>query len=222
MKAMHFAAMAVALLAGCGNWHTTSHTCVGRGCGTTWNGGGGLPPSSYTTFVIDAGAAIELPQATLGITTNGQGGWVLAWQGDRYPRHFTGSISCPAMCSVSYARFDGAYPGDSAQVVGGNQIVFEGVTNAAVPQNLLFQMSHQPVTFDLFIENQPAIGSVVFASEDVLSTTDTMPFSLVSDNVAYTGKTDKAPSFVAKPPKGDAEHVITVAAPPLNETKLDK
>jgi hypothetical protein len=222
MKALHFAAMALALLTGCGNWTTSSHTCVGRSCGSTWNGGGGLPTTAYTTFVIDSGAAIELPQATLGITTNGQGGWVLAWQGDRYQRQFNGTITCPTMCSISYARFDGAYPGDSAQITGSNQIAFQGVTSAAVPQNLLFQMSHQPVTFDLYIDGHPAIGTVVFASQGVLSTTDTMPFSLVSDNEAYVGKTEKAPSFVAKPPKDDTERSITVAAPPLDEKKQDK
>ncbi|HND12262.1 MAG TPA: hypothetical protein PLY80_17605, partial [Pseudomonadota bacterium] len=83
MKALHFAAMAFALLAGCGPWSTSSHTCVGHSCGSTWSGGGGLPTTQYSTFIIDAGAAIQLPQTTLGITTNGTGDWVLAWQGER-------------------------------------------------------------------------------------------------------------------------------------------
>ena len=68
MKVQLFATMAFALLAGCGPW--SSSTCVGRQCGRNWTGGGGLPPSQYESYVIDAGAAIELPQATLGNTTH--------------------------------------------------------------------------------------------------------------------------------------------------------
>lgn len=222
MKALHFAAMAFALLAGCGPWSTSSHTCVGHSCGSTWSGGGGLPTTQYSTFIIDAGAAIQLPQTTLGITTNGTGDWVLAWQGDTYAHQFHGSITCPTSCQIAYARFDNAYPGDSAQITGTNQIVFQGVTNAAVPQNLLFRMTQQPVTFDLYIDNQPAIGEAVFASQGALSTTDTMPFSLVSSNVAYEGKTDRAPSFVSKPPQDGVERVTTVAAPPASSQSVDK
>ena len=220
MKVQLFATMAFALLAGCGPW--SSSTCVGRQCGRNWTGGGGLPPSQYESYVIDAGAAIELPQATLGITTNGQGDWVLAWQGDAYQRQFEGSITCPASCQISYARFDGSFAGGSAQITGTNQIAFDGVTSAAVPQNLLFRMSQQPVTFDLYIDGQPAIGATVFASYGVLSTTDSMPFSLVSSNVAYSGKTDKAPAFAPKLPKDGVERVITVAAPPVSSKSEDK
>ena len=162
------------------------------------------------------------PKTLLGITTNGTGDWVLAWQGDTYAHQFHGSITCPTSCQIAYARFDNAYPGDSAQITGTNQIVFQGVTNAAIPQNLLFRMTQQPVTFDLYIDNQPAIGEAVFASQGALSTTDTMPFSLVSSNVAYEGKTDRAPSFVSKPPQDGVERVTTVAAPPASSQSVDK
>ena len=91
-----------------------------------------------------------------------------------------------------------------------------------MPQNLLFRMSQQPVTFDLYIDGQPAIGATVFASYGVLSTTDSMPFSLVSSNVAYSGKTDKAPAFAPKLPKDGVERVITVAAPPVSSKSEDK
>ena len=223
MKIQQLAAMAFALLAGCGPWSTSSHQCTGAyGCGGVWTGGGGLPTTQYSTFIVDAGAAIQLPQATLGITTNGSGDWVLAWQGDRYARQFEGSITCPAGCQIAYARFDNAYPGDSAQVTAQNQIVFNGVTNAAVPQNLLFRMTAQPVTFDLYIDGQPAIGSTVFASYGALSTTDTMPFSLVSSNAAYSGKTEKAPAHAPKVPEDGVERVTTVAAPQGDSQQADK
>ncbi|HND13117.1 MAG TPA: hypothetical protein PLY80_21905, partial [Pseudomonadota bacterium] len=75
---------------------------------------------------------------------------------------------------------------------------------------------------DLYIDTQPAIGEAVFASQGALSTTDTMPFSLVSSNVAYEGKTDRAPSFVAKPPQDGVERVTTVAAPPASSQSVDK
>ncbi len=223
MKIQSLAAMAFALLAGCGPWSSGPRQCTGSyGCGNTWSGGGGLPTTQYSTFVIDAGAAIQLPQSTLGITTNGQGDWVLAWQGDRYAHQFEGSITCPAGCQIAYARFDNAYPGDSAQITAQNQIAFNGVTNAAVPQNLLFRLTAQPVTFDLYIDGQPAIGATVFASEGALSTTDSMPFSLVSSNVAFSGKTDKAPAHVPKLPEDGVERVITVAAPPVSSQSVDK
>jgi len=222
MKIQSLAAMAFALLAGCGPWSSTRHQCTGYNCGSTWTGGGGLPTTQYSTFVIDAGAAIQLPQRTLGITTNGQGDWVLAWQGDAFAHQFEGAITCAPGCQIAYARFDNAYPGDSATITAQDQIIFNGVTNAAVPQNLLFRMTHEPVTFDLHIDGQPAIGEVVYASQGVLSTTDSMPFSLVSSNLAYSDKIDKAPEFVSKPPKDGVERVITVSAPPVSSTSVDK
>ena len=224
MKAFHFAAMAFALLAGCGPWSTSPPaTCDAYSCPSTWTDTSGVTP--YADFLIDAGAAIELPQTTLGITTNGQGDWVLAWQGDRFAHQFHGTVYCSATCQIAYARFDGAYPGDSAQITAPNRIDFQGVTNAAVPQNLLIRMvPAQGVSFDLYIDNKPAIYDVVFPSNGYLATTDAMPFTLWPSTLPRPrdSKMDKAPSFVAKPPKDGVERVITVAAPPANSQSADK
>ena len=95
-----------------------------------------------------------------------------------------------------------------------NQLQFTGYTDAIAPQNLVFSATGQPMTFDLYIENTPAIGRVVFPSQGYLATTDTMPFSLISSNAAFGKKTERAPQFVPKPPEdGQAEHIITVRAP---------
>jgi hypothetical protein len=207
MRNLMFAALA--LLAGCGGSYRDPYY---RPTSTPYQGTPGPLPVG-TTFIIDANAAIELPQTTLGITTNGRA-WILAWQGDAYPHQFQGSITCPVGCQFEYARFDNAYPGDSAQLTALNQIAFQGVSNAAVPQSLLFSANAQPITFDLYIDGQPAIADVVFPSEGRLATTDVMPFSLQSDNAAFSGTVKRAPEFVAKPPKdGQAESIVTISPP---------
>ena len=78
------------------------------------------------------------------------------------------------------------------------------------------------VSFDLYIDNQPAIGDVVFPSNGYLATTDKMPFTLWPSTLPRDTKTDKAPSFVAKPPKDGVERVITVAAPQGDSQQADK
>jgi hypothetical protein len=216
MKTLVLSALALSLVgvAGCGG---SRHRCNGYNyqCPGTYTPTPGQPPvSDPNTFLIDAGAAIELPQATLGITTNGRD-WVLAWQGDAYPRQFHGAITCAVGCVITGARYDNPGPGDTAVVTAQNQLQFTGYTDAIAPQNLVFSATGQPMTFDLYIENTPAVGRVVFPSQGYLATTDAMPFSLISSNATgFAKKIDRAPQFVPKPPEdGQAEHIITVSAP---------
>lgn len=202
----------LAAISGCGR----SSRCGGYGyqCSAPITPPPGQP--AYTdpnTFLIDANAAIELPQATLGITTNGRD-WVLAWQGDAYPRRFEGAITCAVGCVITGARFDNPGFGDSVALTAQNQLQFDGYTDAIAPQNLVFSATAQPMQFDLYIEGTPAVGRVVFPSQGYLATTDVMPFSLVTSNVGFNKKIERAPEFVPRPPeKGQAEHIITVRAP---------
>lgn len=219
MRTLVLSALALSLVgvSGCGRHRCDGYTYQ---CPTTYTPTPGQPPlSDPNTFVIVPGAAIELPQATLGITTNGRD-WVLAWQGDAYPRQFHGAITCAVGCVITGARYDNPGPGDTAVLTAQNQLQFTGYTDAIAPQNLVFSATAQPMQFDLYIENTPAVGRVVFPSVDdynrgYLATSDVMPFSLISSNAtAFSKKIDKAPQFVPKPPEdGQAEHIITVRAP---------
>ena len=166
-----------------------------------------------TAFVIDAGAGGVADPDTYGITTDGNV-WRLTWLGDSYPHRFRGTIVCPAGCQFSYARFDNAYPGDTV-VIDGDQVTFDAVTDAAVPQTLDLAAPLQPLTYDLYIDNQPAIGAVVFQSQDVRSTTDVMPFALYSDNAGFSvgHKTSLAPQFISQLPKDAAGRTVMVAPP---------
>ena len=74
------------------------------------------------------------------------------------------------------------YPAEPAVVVQGDQVTFDAVTDAATPQTLDLASPLQPLTYDLYIDGQPAIGAVVFQSNGIRSTTDTMPFALYSSN----------------------------------------
>ena len=154
---------------------------------------------------VDAGVGVVADPNTFGITTDGNV-WRLTWLGDRYPHKFQGTITCPAGCQFGYARFENAYPGDTV-TVDRDQISFDAVTDAAVPQTLDLQAPLQPLTYDLFIDGQEAIGAVVFQSYGVRSTTDVMPFALYSSNsgLKAEAKTKLAPQFISLLPKDSTE-----------------
>lgn len=188
------------LLAGCGNYH--SRTVV-----TTYPQPTPQPDPynpGVDAFVADVNAGVVADPDTFAITTDGNT-WRLAWLGDAYERNFRGTISCPAGCQFTYARFANAYPGDTVTINGG-VVTFDAVTNAAVPQYLDLSAPLQPLTYDLQIDGQDAIGAVVFQSYGVRSTTDVMPFSLYSSNaVRSTDKTTAAPQFISLMPKNSTE-----------------
>lgn len=195
------------LLAGCGNYH--SRTVV-----QSYPPGnpGTVPNPGPSAFVVDAGSGVYTDPDTFGITTDGVV-WRLAWLGDQYPRSFKGTITCASGCPVTYARFANAYPGDSV-VINGNQVTFDAVTDAAVPQYLDLSFPDQPIVYDLFIDGQEAIGAVIFQSYGVRSTTDEMPFTLYSSNAGFKAedKTKLAPQFISQLPKGSDK--ATMVLPP--------
>ena len=129
-------------------------------------------------FVVDDGVGVVADPNTYAITTSGNT-WRLAWLGDANQHNFQGTITCPVGGQFTNARFDNAYPGDTV-TASGVQVSFDAVTDAATPQVLDLTATEQPLTYDLYIDGQPAIGAVVFVSAGVDSTTDTMPFSLYS------------------------------------------
>ncbi len=168
------------------------------------------PPIDYPTqypdaFLVDANVGVVADPNTYGITTDGNV-WRLTWLGDRFPHKFQGTVRCPAGCQFGYARFQNAYPGDTV-TVDRDQISFDAVTDAAVPQTLDLQAPLQPLEYYLLIDGQEAIGSVVFQSYGVRSTTDVMPFSLYSSNAGLKAdqKTKLAPQFISQLPKGSTE-----------------
>ena len=204
---------ALALLAGCG-YHSSPHGSYGYPNPPVQT----YPnePAGLTAFVVDANVGVVADPNTYGITTDGNV-WRMTWLGDAYNHSFQGTIVCPAGCQFGYARFVNAYPGDTVSVRG-DTVTFDAVTNNAVPQTLDLQASLQPLTYDLYIDGQPAIGAVVFRSGGIDSTTDVMPFGLYSSNARFQaeGKTSLAPQFISQLPKDSTARVMV--APPGQES----
>lgn len=199
MKSALFATLV--LLAGCGGYH--SRPVVTQYPQPTPQPYPGQP--GLDAFVVDANVGVVADPDTFGITTDGNI-WRLTWLGDTFQHSFQGTITCPAGCQFGYARFENAYPGDTV-TVNGDQVSFDAVTNAAVPQTLDLQAPLQPLTYDLYIDGQQAIGAVVFQSYGVRSTTDVMPFALYSSNSGLKAeqKTKLAPQFISLLPKDSTE-----------------
>lgn len=176
----------------------------------------GVPPST-PDYLIDAGAAVQPPLGTYAITTNGQGDWILGWQGDAVQHHFTGDIYCPVGCDMA-AVFANALPGDSIRTIANNHVGFDAVTDASVRQamniaNNATSGPDSPVTFDLYIDGRPAINPyVVFSSGGQLATSDLMPFNLVPSTAVFAEQADLAPLY--KKPKEMGDKTFTLQAPP--------
>jgi hypothetical protein len=188
---------ALALLAGCGfgggsRWRS----------GTTYTGAQPSFPtavSSAPDYWIDAGASIAPQIGTYGITTNGQGDWIIGWQGDAYKRRFTGNVYCEVGCDIDSATFLNALPGDVVTTVANNHIGFDAVTDASVRQQLNIALVQAPgqrpwaITFDLAIDGVPAVDPyTVFSSGGQLATTQVMPVSLIPNTTGvYSSEGDK-------------------------------
>jgi hypothetical protein len=200
--------------------------CGIRG-GSTYQGprtySGNLPPdppgvpTSTPDYLIDSGAGVNPPFGTFAVTTNGQGDWILGWQGDAGTHHFTGDFYCPVGCDLA-AVFANALPGDSVNTIANNHVGFDAVTDASVRQSLNISTiarsgPENPVTFDLFIDGRPATNPyVVFSSGGQLATSDIMPFNLVPDTAVFAEQADLAPLF--KMPKDKEGKTFTLQAPP--------
>jgi hypothetical protein len=157
-------------------------------------------------YIIDAGAALELPQNAIGIATDGVG-WTVTWQGDRFARRFQGTISGPPGSVITQSTVPPSGP---------NQIIFDDVSVALDPGTIQFRINAQPVLFDLYIDGAPAVGNTVFVSGGDLGTTNYMPFYLSTTRISRTFGKDAtvAPQFTPKAPEeGQAETTFTVRPP---------
>lgn len=178
---------------------------------------GGGPVVLPNTFIIDATLAnLPLPETSFGVLTGDGAAWRLAWQGDLNAHNFHGAVTGPQGSQFSVIRFDNAYPGDRVDPRAPNYFEFDAVTDGNVPQFLTFGASEMPLQFELYIDGQPAIGDTLFWSMGKVSTTDVMPFSLISSNAqqlgkATTGTGSQAPEYKGK--AGGEAHTLTIPAP---------
>jgi hypothetical protein len=179
-------------------------------------------PAGISAFVVDVGAGVVADPNTYGITTDGNI-WRLTWLGDAFRHNFHGTITCANGCLFDYARVENTKYGDTV-IVDRDVVTFDAVTNAARPQTLDISAPYQPFIYDLFIDGVEAVGSVVFQSYQVRSTTDEMPFALYSsDQVGYKaeGKTTLAPQFISQLPKDSTAGTFTVAPPARQSNELN-
>ncbi len=215
MNKLLLTALALPLLVGCGLRGSTYHT--GRVVEPPRNVVlDPRVPSGTVNYLIDSGAGVDSPLGTFAITTNGND-WYLGWQGDGLAHHFTGDVYCPVGCTFEYAQFDNAMLGDSVTTIANNHVGFDAITDHRVRQQLTFGAPLQPITFNLFIDGQPAASvdpayaSVYFPSGGQVGYADRMPFNLVSDNAsaAAVGSAEYAPEAVIKP----GTQTVSFAAP---------
>ena len=173
--------------AGCG---VRVHDGGPRGGGSTGPGSGGgstTGSGDIPTFVIDAGAGVNLPDLAYAVTTNGLD-WTLAWTGDVSFRHFEGEIIGAG--TLSGLQFVNGFAGDQARQVEPGRVQFDASTDGALNQSITLRSDSQPVRFNLYIDGSPAVGAVVFSSAGALATTDAMPFDLLTeDQVRARGAT---------------------------------
>lgn len=191
-------ALSLAAAAGCGGSYYSNQQC----------GSYRYPcPEVYDSnhYIIDAGAALTLPQNAIGIATDGIG-WTVTWQGDQVPRRFQGTISGPPGSVITQA---------TVPPVGANQIAFDDFSVAGDPGTIQFHINAQPLLFDLYIDGVQAIGNTVFVSGGGLGTTHYMPFYLSTAGARTFGKdATKAPQYEPKaPPEGQVETTFTVRPP---------
>ena len=197
----------------------SSTTYVGP---STYQGGGVLAETdgdypNTPDYLIDAGAGVQPPLGTYAITTNGQGDWILGWQGDQVQHHFTGDVYCPVGCTLT-ALFDMALPGDSVNTIANNHVGFDAVTDASVRQSLSIATTSTggpevPMTWVLFIDGHPAVNPyVVFSSAGRLATSDISPFNLVPSTYVQAKDAELAPMF--KMPKDKEGKTFNLPAPP--------
>lgn len=168
------------------------------------------PDASLSTFGIDVGAGVILDEDTYAITTNGRD-WTLAWRGDAYARHFRGEI-------INGTRFSGMvvgglYAGDTVQQTAANRIFLDTQTDALHTQSVTVRSSSEPVRFNLWIDGAPATYAVIFSSGGIESTSDDMPFDLVTGPFAAARIAPRIAPERAQLDHATASRPSTVAAP---------
>jgi hypothetical protein len=166
-----------------------------------------------SAFVVDDGAGAVADPNTYAITTQ-NGTWRLAWIGDAYQHHFSGTLYGATGGTFLYAKYASTYPSANVQVTG-DQATFDAVTTGSTIEILDLDVTTEPITYDLYIDGQPAIGAVVFQSRGVPSTTDTMPFALYSSTsgLSKDGKAQLAPQFISQLVGDRTTQAVTVPAP---------
>jgi hypothetical protein len=165
---------ALGLLGGCG---------LSLPVGTTYvSAEGQAPPgvpANTPVYQIDSNAGAHVPVGSYALTTNGLT-WYLGWQPDGTMHNLTGDIYCPAGGYLLNAQWYRQQSGTSDDIIGPNHFHFSAPAVAGLSQTLQFDASKTPVSFDLYIDGQPAINpATAYPSADVLSTTEVMPFSLI-------------------------------------------
>jgi hypothetical protein len=204
MNKLLLTALALPLLVGCGLRGSSYRTgrVVQQPTGVVLDPG---VPAGTVNYLIDAGAGVDSPLGTFAITTNGND-WIMGWQGDGLAHRFTGDVYCPVGCTFEYAVFDNLMLGDRVSTIANNHVGFDAVTDHTVRQQLTFGAPLQPITFNLFIDGQPAAAvspeyaTVYFPSGGLVGYADRMPFNLVSDNASAlaVGSADFAPEAEIK------------------------
>lgn len=173
-----------ALGTGCG-FHSYNGYDGPRGGGG--GGGGGVPVDPTAAFVIDPGAGVNLPDLAYAVTTNGLD-WTLAWTGDAAFHRFEGELIGAG--TLSRVQFANGFQGDVVRQVEAGRVQFDANTDGSLNQSITLRSDTQPMRFNLYIDGQAAVGAVAFMSQGRLSTTDSMPFDLLTpDQVQAKGAT---------------------------------
>jgi len=177
---------AVCLSAGCGFSAGAESAAAAVDVELPFGAASVAPPAtsldaSLATFTIDVGAGVGLDENTYAITTNGAD-WSVTWRGDRYFRRFQGEV-------LNGTRFSGLakaglFAGDVVRQTAPNRVVFDTHTDGRNIQSFTVRSSSEPVRFNLWIEGSPATFAVIFPSGGVESTSDEMPFDLVTGDFA--------------------------------------
>lgn len=181
----------LALLSGCGQGDAVA-SAPAAGVAVS----SALKPKSTSAltdaFFIDDGVGVLLPEYAYAITVNGAA-WALTWLGDAGFHTFTGSIYNGS--TIDDVVFAGGFAGDAVTQPDASTVQFSASTDGSDIQSITLDSGSEPVSFDLYIDGNPAIGNVVYSSSGVLSTTDVMPFDLLTGAGARASRT--APGFTA-------------------------
>jgi hypothetical protein len=181
----------LALLSGCGGAEPAASAAAGPA--VTSPAKATQSATALTdAFLIDDGVGVSLPEDAFAITVNGSA-WALSWRGDADFHSFTGTITNGS--SIDGVVFAGGFAGDWVTQPDVNSVQFSASTDGADVQSITLDSGSQPVTFDLYVDGYPATNAVVFSSGGVESTSDVMPFDLLTgDGVRTTRPAPRLPA----------------------------
>jgi len=141
-------------------------------------------------FFIDDGAGVTLPEDAFSITVNGEA-WALTWRGDYGFHDFTGEIVNGSR--IDGVTFAGGYAGDWVSQPEPGRVQFGASTDGYNLQSITLASASEPLRFNLYVDGYPATYAVVFSSGGIESTSDVMPFDLMTAVTARAGRA--APRF---------------------------